>query len=84
MEKKNDLPDCNMAECHTPVYRAALFEQHLNEIVLDAECIERLQEVPDEWKEAIRDLKSRAVLVRDKWQKLLDERANDGLVMADA
>ena len=81
MEKKNSLPDCNMAECHTPAYRAALFERHLNEIVLDAECIGRLREVPDEWKEAIRDLKSRAVLVRDKWQRLLDERAEDGLVL---
>ena len=81
MEKKDSLPDCNMAECHTPAYRAALFEQHLNEIVLDAECIERLQEVPDEWKEAIRDLKSRSVLVRDKWQRLLDERAENGLVL---
>lgn len=81
MEKKNSLPDCNMAECRTPAYRAALFEQHLNEIVLDAECIERLQEAPDEWKEAVRDLKSRAVLVRDRWQKLLDERTEDGLVL---
>ena len=83
MEKKNSLPDCNMAECHTPAYRAALFEQHLNEIVLDAECIERLKEVPAEWGTMVHDFAVRAMVIRDKWQKILDERAKDGLVLAN-